>query len=55
MTEEDKAVCKLLVSFAKLIYQIEEKGLKENDIKRQEESAEEMGAEFMEASRVTTR
>jgi hypothetical protein len=53
MTQEDKAVCKLLVSFAKLIHQIEEKGLKEHGIERQEESAKEMGTEPMETGRVT--
>ncbi len=55
MTEEDKTVCKLLVSFAKLIQQIEEKGLEEHGVKQQEESTEKVATKSMETDRTTTR
>ncbi len=54
MTEEDKAVCKLLVLFSKMIRQLEEKGT-EHDNQEAEKPAKAMGAESMEACRATDR
>ncbi len=55
MTEEDKTVCRLLVMFAKLIQQAEEKGLKENGSKGQGKPTEKVATKFLEADRATDR